>query len=218
MALWQGFRQCPPPAWLILVLAGGKGAFVDDFIASHIHNAVWVVYLLIAFIMLFEGEMILFLAVYLAQKGELNLYILIPMAFVMAYGGDCLWYWFGARLAKIKWLGRGLSKLASPIDNFLRKHPRRTIFISKFTYGLNRATLVRVRASGVSFGRFLKIDLVTVIIWMSAICGLSFASFAAFESMKQNIKIAEFGILLAVLCFVVISRVVGAVSRRQIES
>ena len=191
---------------------------MEGIILQNINEWGWLIYFAIAFIMLFEGEMILFLTTYLAQKGYFNIYILLPVAFCAAVIGDCLWFEFGSRLAKNKWIGHRLSKVASPIDKFLAKHPRRTIFISKFTYGLNRATLVRVRASGVTFRKFIQIELFTIVVWMSVICSLAFASFAAFEQMKRNIKLAEFGLLLAIVCFFLVSKIISKIGRKQIEA
>lgn len=191
---------------------------MEQIILQILNDWGWLIYFVVAFIMLFEGEMILFLTTYLARQGYLNIYILIPMAFCAAIIGDCLWFEFGSRLAKNEWVGKRLSKVAGPIDKFLTKHPFRTIFISKFTYGLNRATLVRVRASGVPFSKFIKIELFTIIVWMTVICSLAFASFAAFEQMKQNIKFAEIGLLIAIACFILISKVIAKIGRKNIES
>ncbi len=191
---------------------------METFIMQHLQEIGPWLYLIVVFFLLFEGEVVLFLSVYLAHQGYLNIYLLLAVAFTAAFGADCLWYEFGGRISATKRLGRHLAKIARPVDGFLTKHPAKTIFISKFTYGLNRATLVRVRAAGVTFKKFLKIELVTIICWMSLITGLAIGASNAFAEMKRNMKYAEIGLLIAVLLFMLVSRIIANISRRTMDA
>jgi len=117
---------------------------LESFFLHSLGHLGWGIYLLIFLAMILEGDMVLFTAIFLAESHFLKLRFLIPILFLGALTGDILWFTLGGYLEnKSAFIRHWFGKITGPINRRLAQRPSLVIFVSKFTYGLNRATLMR---------------------------------------------------------------------------
>jgi membrane protein DedA with SNARE-associated domain len=179
----------------------------------------WPAYLAILVAMFVEGELVLFTTVYLAGSGILNLWILIPTLFMGTVLGDTFWYFLGEYLdMRHLWVRKWFGKATGPINRRLAARPGIVIFVSKFTYGLNKITLLRSRTNGVGFRRFIAIELFTVICWMSVIGNLAwFASAISSEYFKKYIEYSEIGLLFGIVLMTLFVHLIKRIAHRALN-
>ncbi|MCR4306352.1 MAG: hypothetical protein NUV42_00105, partial [Candidatus Yonathbacteria bacterium] len=148
--------------------------------------------------MLFEGEVFLFTAFFLATEGYID--PLDTLFFVVAgtLTGDLLWYFAGPYAEKIGFIKKILAPIAGKIDNQLKKRPTSAILISKFIYGFHRPTLLRARLVGIGLKRFIKIAFPASIAWIAAIAVLAVLFSASIGLFKTYLKFAEIGLLIGI--------------------
>lgn len=160
--------------------------------------------------MLFEGETLLFTTFYLAHQGYFSLPIIIIMAITGVLIGDTLWYKFGWYLEeKIPWVKKWLTPLSRHLDAYLAKHPWRTIFIAKFSYGFHHAVLLRAGAVKINFKRFLELDIISSLCWIALIGGLGYLSSSSAVILKQYLKYTEVGLFLGILLMIIVSHIIA---------
>jgi membrane protein DedA with SNARE-associated domain len=156
--------------------------------------------------MFLEGDIFLFSAFFLAREGVFNLWPLIGFSYFGVLLGDLMWYRLGIKVDKSNSrLLRHAEKIAAPFDEHLISRTFRTIFISKYTYGIYHAILLRAGMLRFPIRRFVGYDAVSTIAWMSIVGGLGYFSSFYFSMIKNYIKFAEVGLLLGVLLFVFVS-------------
>lgn len=153
--------------------------------------------------MIVEGELLLLVFGFLTSQGYFNFFYMFAAVLLGAMSGDVLWYWLGVRLfrnSKInfpKWIHR----LSHPLDRHLRDRPGKTIFVSKFVYGTNHATLVRAGALDVDIRKFLKSNVYANLVWIVFVGGLGYLFGASFPLIRKYIRAAEIVFLLIAVLF-----------------
>lgn len=159
-------------------------------------------YILLFLGMIFEGDAVLFLAGFLTHQGFFEP---IPMAATVLWGvivGDNLWYSLGLKFKKSSFfLNRWARRITAPFDGHLLNKPMRTIFISKFTYGLNHAILVRAGELGIKWKHLEKGDILATLLWAAIVGGLGYFSSASFSLVKSYLRFTEIALLLGFLIF-----------------
>lgn len=182
-------------------------------------------YILVFLGMLVEGEAVFFLAVYFAIQGYFNFYVMLPLLIAGVIVGDILWYKLGRKIecssgrSRISsWVNWGLCQISEPFDRLLMEKPRRVIFFSKFTYGLNRASIVRAGTLKMSFGDFMKSDLVASFLWMAIIGAVAYVSATTFSVFKSYFKFAEigfFGVIVGLMILFILARVIAHFQKKK---
>ncbi|HUZ92973.1 MAG TPA: hypothetical protein VNG29_03170 [Candidatus Paceibacterota bacterium] len=95
-----------------------------------------------------EGPVVAFVAGTAASLGYFNLYALIAVFFVRDMGMDALYYfsgYFGGRTALAKRMLKKIGIREEEIDEvrlLWEKHPARTMFVGKLSYGVAQAFIV----------------------------------------------------------------------------
>lgn len=151
--------------------------------------------------MVLEGDAVLFSAAFLTHQGFFD-----PgdMAFAVFGGviiGDLLWYRLGASLAVAGRISRWLERLTAPFDDHLRNRLVRTIFISKFAYGLHHPLLMRAGALALDFKSFFAGDLAAIFCWVLIVGGLGYISSASFALVRHYLRFTEIALLLGLVAF-----------------
>jgi membrane protein DedA with SNARE-associated domain len=191
----------------------------ESFFLHSLADLGWVTYLVIFVAMLFEGEVVLFTTVYLAEEHYLKMRYLTPVLFAGAVTGDVLWFTLGGYLEqKSAFIRHWFGKITQPINQRLARKPSLVIFVSKFTYGLNRATLMRAGAHGMEFRNFFLTDLFTIFCWMSVIGNLAYFSSASSIFFRHTLKYAEIGLLIGIVFMMLCVHLFTVVARRMIAS
>lgn len=166
--------------------------------------------------MALEGDAVLFSAAFLTHQGFFD-----PgdMAFAVFGGvitGDLLWYRLGASLAAGGRFARWLERLTAPFDDHLRGRLARTIFISKFAYGLHHPIIMRVGALALNLRRFLAADLAATFCWVLIIGGLGYISSASFAFVRHYLRFTEIALFLALAVFLVFWHFVARRSKAKL--
>ncbi len=192
---------------------------MDSFLATHVASLGWIVYLLVFLAMFLEGDALLFLAVYLAHQGYLQVGVLVPVVFVAVLINDSLWFKFGACLeAHSPFVHKWLGKATTFINTRLVRKPKTTVFLSKFMYGLNRVTMVRAGAIGMRYKTFLKTDIVTVLCWIGLIGGIAFFTSVSLEVFRHYFKFAQYTILGGIVALYVLMHLISKIHHHRIAA
>ena len=121
--------------------------------------------------------------------------------------GDILWYLIGSHLAKFLSLRRWVDKIMQPLDKQIKNYPFRTIFISKFAYGLHHLILLYAGNINIPLKNFVLTDIPATIFWITTVGGLGYVSSASFILLKHYIKFAEISFALGFIILLIILHV-----------
>ena len=189
----------------------------ESVIFGHLAEWHFILYVLIFASMVVEGGTVLLAAVFLAQTGQLNLWIVLLSSFSGMVIGDSLWYWLGPVLDRYLFTKRLVKGFMPVIDNHIKKRPMASIFVAKFVYFLHRIVLVRIKPNGVSFRKFFEADLIAILGWIivSTTLGIVFAS--SLSLLKTTIKYAEIGMLVAVIVLMTGEHIISKLYRKRLE-
>lgn len=183
---------------------------IESFFLHYVLNLGPLAYL-IAFVgMMIEGDALLFTAAFLTHQGYFDFRFMLPTLVAGVLFGDLGWYWLGHWMHHYSTssLAHWIHRIAKPLDRHLLSRPRRTIFISKFTYGVHHAILIRAGALRLNIREFLKDDLYATSAWIALIGGLGYLSAASFVLIKHYVKFAEVALLLGLAAIFIISHII----------
>lgn len=148
-----------------------------------------------------EGETILVLGGFAAQRGYLELHWVIVVAFVGSFTGDQLYFYigrhFGPRLIakRLSWQVN-----AEKVYRLLERHQTLLILTFRFFYGLRNVTPFALGASRVSRGRFFVLNAIGAIIWAISLGYGGFLFGHAFKLFFEDIQRYElYGLLVLIV-------------------
>ncbi|MBI1424175.1 MAG: DedA family protein [Gammaproteobacteria bacterium] len=147
-----------------------------------------------------EGETIVVIAGFLANRGYLELEWIIACAFIGTYVGDQLFFYIG------KWRGtRILAKRphwqlrSKRVFELLHRHQTLVILGFRFLYGLRTVTPFLIGMSGVKPLRYLILNGLGAIIWAIAIGVLGYVLGQTVELFLAHVKKYELTILVSII-------------------
>ena len=144
---------------------------------------------------------------------------MLPLVFLGAIIGDNIWYVLGELMNKKKLflkVKKIIEKATSPFDEHLKNRTVRTIFISKFIYGLYRPIILKAGVMNISFEKFIKTDMMTTFVWIFLVGGLGYLSSASFLAVRRYLRYTELTLLLGIAIFILISYVVTKISKKEL--
>jgi membrane protein DedA with SNARE-associated domain len=148
-----------------------------------------------------EGEAILVMAGFFAERGHLDLYLVILVAFIGAYVGHIFWFWLG-RTQGVKLLDR-FPKMKKHFGKGIRMFERYgapAIFITQWLYGLRVTCAVIIGISRISVVKFLIYEAITCMVWSIVIGGLGYYFGQAIEAVLGRVEgIEKWGLAFLVL-------------------
>jgi membrane protein DedA with SNARE-associated domain len=148
-----------------------------------------------------EGETILVLAGFFAERGYLNFTAVCIWAFVGAYVGHIFWFWLG-RSQGVKLLDR-FPKMKKHFGKGIRMFERYgapAIFITQWLYGLRITCAVIIGISRISTVKFLIYEAVTCAIWAIVIAGLGYVFGTAIERiLGRAAHIEKWGLIVLIV-------------------
>lgn len=117
----------------------------------------------------FPGDSLLFTAGFLASKGFLNEWILLPVVFVAAVLGDNVGYWFGKKVGP-KIFSREHSLLfnkkhVTTAQAFYEKHGVKTIILARFVPAVRTFAPIVAGVGKMHYPTFLTYNLVGGLLW-----------------------------------------------------
>lgn len=180
-----------------------------DFFVLFVQDHRFWGYLILFFAMVVEGEVFLIVAGMLARLGAFDFGDILWISFSGVMIGDVFWYASGmflARHAKTSRIVRVAEKSVLFLLPNFRSKPFRSIFLSKFVYGANHATLVLSGVMRVKFELFMKAEAIASFVWVAifAVVGFMFGQVA----LSVTHKISQFALLalVFVVSFILIQR------------
>lgn len=166
-------------------------------------------YTILFFAMVVEGEVFLIVAGTLAQLRALDFGDVLWVSFAGVMLGDVIWYGLGflsARSGKFSFLVRMTEKSVLTLLPRFRERPFNSIFLSKFIYGANHATLILSGILKVKFELFIRAELLSSFAWVAifAVAGFMFGHAA----LAFTHKASQFALitLVFVVGFILIQR------------
>lgn len=149
-----------------------------------------------------EGETILVMAGFFAERGYLEVLLVMLCAFIGAYVGHVFWFWLG-RTQGVKLLDR-FPKMKRHFGKGIRMFERYgapAIFITQWLYGLRVTCAVIIGISRISTIKFLVYEAITCAVWSIVITMAGFYFGRAVESvLGRAAHIEKWGLLgLAVI-------------------
>ena len=192
---------------------------MKSFLAHYI--SIWepLGYILIFLGMMFEGDTVLFVAIFLAHQGYLSF---LPTILAALWGmilGDNLWYTLGTKMRfgqKFPIATRWAEQLAKPFDDHLRQNPFRTIFLAKFTYGFNRAIITRAGMLNLKWKKLEESDILATLLWMAIVGTIAYFSSASLSYLKDYIKYGEVALAIGIIFFIIFEKIISAQSRKRL--
>ena len=174
-------------------------------------------YIIVFLGMIFEGDAILFAAAFLSYHGILDpLTVFLASLWGMIFG-DNLWYTLGRKFKNSEsYLMKWAEKIAKPFDEHLLKKPLRTIFISKFTYGFNRAVIVRAGMLGTRWKKVEESDILATLLWIAIVAPLGYFSGASFTLVKNYLRFGEIALLIGLIIFWVVEYLILKKTKKRI--
>lgn len=145
-----------------------------------------------------EGETILVLAGFFAERGYLSLPLVIVTAAIGAYSGHIFWFWLG-RTKGIQILNRypKMKKHFAKGVRLFERYGAPTIFVSQYLYGLRISCAIIVGISRISTVKFLIYQFISCVTWSILIAGLGYYFGRAVESiLGRAAHVEKWGLLV----------------------
>ncbi|MEW5709984.1 MAG: DedA family protein [Pseudomonadota bacterium] len=148
-----------------------------------------------------EGETILLMAGFAAQRGFLSLPTVVAVAFLGAFVGDQLYFHLGRRhgpplLARFP----SLAERTERVRRLLYRYHTALIVALRFTYGMRIVGPMALGLSEVPPRRFLVLNLTGAWLWAALVAGAGYLFGQALELLVQDLKHFEaaiFGLMAA---------------------
>ncbi|MBI1755382.1 VTT domain-containing protein [Candidatus Azambacteria bacterium] len=169
--------------------------------------------------MMVEGDATLFTAAFLTQQGFFDPGDMLFWTLSGALAGDIIWYYLGVRFtnaAPSSLVARFVNRLAKPFDGHLIKRLFHTIFISKFTYGIHHALLMRAGMLGITIRDYMLAAFPATILWFVIIVAIGYAFGESFLLLKHYLRFAEIALLAALILFFVLEHFISVRSKKKL--
>jgi len=148
-----------------------------------------------------EGETILVMGGFAAERGHLQILLVALVAFAGAYIGHVFWFWLG-RVRGVRLLDRfpRMKKHFGKGIRMFERYGAPAIFITQWLYGLRITCAVIIGISRISTVKFLIYEAVSCAVWALAI---SFAGFFFGKAVERVLgraaHIEKWGLLVLVV-------------------
>jgi membrane protein DedA with SNARE-associated domain len=176
-------------------------------------------YLIIFIGTMVEGDILLFTAGFLTHQGYFDIGTVIFLVFSGVIIGDNLWYVLGELMREREYFKKFrhfIGNITDPFNEQLKNRTARTIFISKFAYGLYRPILLKAGTLRLPFRQFIEADLMATFVWMFLIGGLGYLGSASFLLIRRYLRYTELTLLLGIAVFILISHIVTKISKKEL--
>ncbi len=143
-----------------------------------------------------EGETILVLAGFAAQRGHLDIQWVIVVAFIGSFSGDQLFFYIGRRYGTALIARRATWRVrAEKVYRLIERHQNFLILTFRFYYGLRSVTPFALGASRVSRSRYLVLNAIGAAIWAVVLGWAGYLFGHAFELLLDDFKRYELMVL-----------------------
>ncbi len=148
-----------------------------------------------------EGETILVMAGFFAERGHLQIFAVMVVAAAGAYVGHVFWFWLG-RTQGVKLLDR-YPKVKKHFGKGIRifeRYGAPAIFITQWLYGLRITCAVIIGISKIPVIKFLIYEAITCAVWAVVIGAAGYYFGRAVESvLGRAAHIEKWGLLILIV-------------------
>lgn len=148
-----------------------------------------------------EGETILVMAGFFAERGYLEIVTVALVAALGAYVGHAFWFWLG-RTQGVRLLDR-FPKMKKHFGRGIRifeRYGAPAIFITQWLYGLRVTCAVIIGISRISVLKFLLLEAITCLVWAAVISAAGYFFGRAVESvLGRAAHIEKWGLVILVV-------------------
>ena len=167
--------------------------------------------------LMIEGDVTLFSIAFLTREGFFDVGDMLIIILLAVFIGDLLWYQAGKHLlTKFPKLSKLTERFSQPFEKQLTNNPARTLLVTKFTYGVHHAVLMRMGMLNVNFRQFIKKDIIAIIIWVAIIGGIGYFSAFSLEYLRKYMRYAEVSLLFGLLAFFAIEHLLKIISKKDL--
>jgi len=172
---------------------------MEHLISTYGYPAIWVG-------TFFEGETIVLIAGYLANRGYLDLPWVIVFAFLGSWAGDTLYFFIGRRWGN-KLLARrpAWRPAADKALDLLHRYHAIFILSFRFLYGLRTVSPFVIGMSKVPTIRFILLNMIASAIWASCFSTGGYLLGTMLEAMLAKVERFEVYVLCALVALGLIS-------------
>lgn len=164
--------------------------------------------------MIFEGDAILFAAVFLAREGFFSIKTVIAIVLSGVIIGDLFWYWLGmAANRSHPRIKQWVTRIAAPLDNQLTDRPFHCFLLSKFIF-IGHGIIARAGMVGMPMRKFMTSDIPATFVWMAAVGSLGYFSSISLALLRRYIRFAELSLLFSLALFLLIMHIAKHYSRK----
>jgi len=157
----------------------------------------------------FEGELILLTAGFLAYLGAMNFFVVLIVAFAGAIFGDNVWFWVGRKGGThlIEKYGKFFfltKKRVNRARKYFDTHGPKTIFISRFVFGTRVSTAILAGALGMPQKKFLRSNVAGAASWTIITASLGFLFGKSFQLLRSKLVQTEHALLILAFFAIII--------------
>jgi membrane protein DedA with SNARE-associated domain len=147
-----------------------------------------------------EGESLLLLAGYFAQRGYLDLAAVIATAFVAAICGDQFFFHLGRRrgAALLKRFPHLRAKVQSALER-VERNQAKFVLSMRFLWGLRIALPIALGLTTMSAVRYLWLNLISAAVWSTVVTLAGFTAGRLVMRLVEDLHRYEMAIVLSVL-------------------
>ncbi len=187
---------------------------IIPFIEIHRYTGYFILFIA----MVFEGEVFLIIAGMLAQLQAFDIGDVFWISLSGVLVGDGLWYYLGSELKNKGFAKNLVAKAERSVIYFLprfREKPFKSIFLSKFIYGANHATLVMSGVFKVPFMLFAKAELLASVVWVAVF--LTAGHFFGLAAIWVTHKATRFALIIGlfVVAFILLQKLIAFYYERR---
>ena len=157
----------------------------------------------------FEGETILVIASFLAERGHLMLEIVIPTAFLGAFSGHMFWFWIGRRhIWRLIERFPHFNKRFKRVTELFERYGVLAILITQYLYGLRVASAIVFGLSEIRARTFILWQAISCLVWATLIATLGYLFGHVVESFLGRAASVEKVAVIAIVVVAVVFTIV----------
>ncbi len=159
-------------------------------------------YFILFLAMVLEGETILIISGILASLNAFDIGDVIWISFGGVVLGNMLWYYIGFKVSHRAFAQKIILRADKAVKYFLphfHQKPFKSIFFSKFIYGVNRATVFMSGVFKIKFRLFMEAEVLASVVWVLLYAAVGyFFGYAAIQITKNVALLALLAVLFVV--------------------